>query len=70
MHWDIRHKKRYKLTEGGAIYTAMSGDRYLVIIDESMMAEFMEDEGDIELVNIVDFNSESERESYLKRLLS
>lgn len=57
----------YMEFEGGAVYTSERAGKYLVIIDESAIADLLQPgelEG-IELVKTLEFASEADRTAYL-----
>ena len=73
MGYDARQRfpdmRRVKLFEGGAIYAAEKFGRFYLIIDEGTMADFLmpEDEDLLsELVKVIEFETEEEREAYLR----
>jgi hypothetical protein len=54
--------------EGGSVYSAEDGTRWYLIIDEGTMADFLlEEDEDLvgDLVKVLEFETLSERESYL-----
>jgi hypothetical protein len=56
--------------EGGAIHKATKKGKYYLIIDEGTMADFLDDDDrDLldELVQIIEFESESKLNNYLKK---
>ncbi len=57
----------YRGSEGGSIYTSENDGKFLVIIDESSMSALLpvDDLEGTELVDVVEFGSESERSEYL-----
>ena len=56
-----------KIFEGGIVYLAEDGENFFLIIDESTMASIL-DEEDLpdELVKIIEFDTEEERDKYIK----
>ena len=65
---DMASKKTlYRGFEGGAVYTAEKKGTFLVIIDESTMADILseDDLAGMELVRTIEFTSELERSEYL-----
>ncbi|WP_240612759.1 hypothetical protein [Alteromonas flava] len=56
---------RYKSFEGGAVYTGILGGKYLVVLDESTLTDFIDDDA-VELVMVIEFDSESKRDAYLQ----
>jgi len=55
--------------EGGAIYKTIKDNKYYLIIDEGTMADFLdEDDQDLldQLVQIIEFETEEELNHYLK----
>lgn len=55
--------------EGGAIYKAEKDNKYYLIIDEGTLAEFLDDDDqDVldQLVKVIEFETEEELENYLK----
>ena len=56
-----------KIFEGGIVYLAEDGENFFLIIDESTMASIL-DEEDLpdELVKIIEFDTEKERDKYIK----
>ncbi|MDD4865473.1 MAG: hypothetical protein PHE38_15960 [Alishewanella agri] len=56
-----------KRFEGGAVYTQDSNGKYRVVIDESSIASLLQPEelDDIELIKVLEFNTEQERLEYL-----
>jgi len=57
----------YRGFEGGSIYTSENDGKFLVIIDESFMSALLpaDDLEGMELVDVVEFGSESVRFEYL-----
>lgn len=53
--------------EGGAVYTQENNGKYCVVIDESSIASLLppEELDDMELIKVLEFNSEQERLAYL-----
>jgi hypothetical protein len=60
-------RQLYRGFEGGAVYTAEKDGKFLVITDESSLADLLSEDDlkDMNLVNTVEFSSESERAEYL-----
>ena len=56
-----------KIFEGGIVYLAEDGEKFYLILDESTMASIL-DEEDLpdELVKIIEFDTEKERDKYIK----
>ncbi len=56
-----------KIFEGGIVYLAEDGENFFLIIDESTMASIL-DEEDLpdEMVKIIEFDTEKERDKYIK----
>ena len=60
--------KRIGGFEGGAIYSAVKDNKYYLIIDEGTMADFLdEDDQDLldQLVQVIEFETEEELNTYL-----
>lgn len=54
--------------EGGAIYKAIKDNKYYLIVDEGTMADFLDDDDqDLldQLVKVIEFDKEEESEKYL-----
>lgn len=51
--------------EGGAVYLAERDGKPYIIVDEGTMADFL-DEEDEQLVQVIEFDCEQEREAYLR----
>ena len=64
---DFPDKTVLKIFEGGIVYLAEDGENFFLIIDESTMASIL-DEEDLpdELVKIIEFDTEEERDKYIK----
>jgi hypothetical protein len=59
-------KTLYRGFEGGSVYTSERDGKFLVILDESTLADILPDELEgMELVRTSEFSSESERSAYL-----
>jgi len=59
-------KTLYKGFEGGEVCTSEQDGKFLVIIDESALADILPDEFEgMELTRVIEFTSESERSAYL-----
>lgn len=58
----------FKRFEGGAVYTQDKDSKFLVVIDESAMAELLdpEDLDGMELIKVFEFATQNERSEYLK----
>ena len=59
----------YQRFEGGAVYTAEEKGAFLVVIDESAIADILplEEVEGLELIKIIKFETEPDRTNYLSR---
>ena len=64
---DLAGLTLYKRFEGSAVYTQESNGKYSVVIDETSIASLLppEELDDMELIKIIEFNTEQERLAYL-----
>lgn len=64
---DLAGLTLFQRFEGGAVYTQESNGKYCVVIDESSIASLLppEELDDMELIKVLEFNTEQERSAYL-----
>lgn len=69
---DLAGLTLFKRFEGGAVYTQESNGKYCVVIDEISIASLLplEELDDMELIKVLEFNSEKERLAYLAQRYS
>lgn len=69
---DLAGLTLFKRFEGGAVHTQESNGKYCVVIDESSIASLLpaEELYDMELIKVLEFNSEKERLAYLAQRYS
>ena len=65
---DFPTRRRHRGFEGGAVYVAERNGKSYVIEDESTLAGLLSEEDleGLELVRIYEFNSEQDRDCYLR----
>jgi hypothetical protein len=67
MKSELINKTLYRRFEGGAIYMAEEKGEFLVIVDESTMADLLpaEELADLALIKVINFKTELDRRDYL-----
>ena len=64
---DLEGMALFKSFEGGAVYTLLKDAKFLVVIDESSIANILppEELEGIDLIKVIEFDSEQARSDYL-----
>lgn len=67
MKSELMGKTLYRGFEGGAVYIAEEKGEFLVIVDESTLADIIsaEEMADLELIKVIKFKTELDRRDYL-----
>ena len=64
----VENQQVFARFEGGTVYTAEVGGKYLVLVNEAAMADLLDATDDVQAFgNTLAFNSSDERADYLQR---